>query len=140
MTAAEQELRRLAEENGGVTAEIVVEAARPKSSVLHDHIFYGTQRQAAEDQYAARARHLIRRYNIRIKTGENRTLQVRAFHHVKTEDEAQYVTHEQAYDNPVYRESILRRMQLETEGLVRRYEHLSEFWALLDNLRVKKVA
>lgn len=52
-----EELERIRKENGGdLTAELIVEAARPRAAVLHPQVFDLPQKAAAEEYYKQRAR------------------------------------------------------------------------------------
>lgn len=128
------ELLAIRAEHGVLTPAVVLEAARPKDHPLHSRVFDKPVKEAAEAYYLERAHELIRVARIRfpaVDTSDNRTL--RAFQAVRGDDETGYVyepTEEVATD-PFVRQLVLREMEREWRQLKARYEHFTEFIAMV---------
>ena len=56
---AGKELNRIRRKNHGISADMVLEEARPKDSLLHPQVFDMSRNKAAESYYRANARKLI---------------------------------------------------------------------------------
>lgn len=140
-------LRSLYDENGGsLTPQIVLTAARPVDSVLHQY-FEWDDSAAAEKYRLAQAGNLIRRVKIKVETSEGDTYDVRAFVHVPATanpaadiadpddtanaPSATYLPEDVARRDAVAREIVLRQMRRDWTSFKRRYEHLQEFWNLM---------
>jgi hypothetical protein len=129
---AYEELQRIREEHGGyLTAEIVVNAARPKESPIHEEVFRFGQRRAAEEFYKARAR-MMMACVIVTDDEEEDAVPIRAFVHVvDTSDEENHVSvytdMEEALNDPEYRAQILQSAWSEARSFRRKYERVSEY-------------
>ena len=66
-------IRALAEKHGGITAEIVLQAAAKKSSPLHSH-FNWDDSSAARQYRLVQAGELIRRIKVQYEVSENNPL------------------------------------------------------------------
>lgn len=135
--ACYEELDRIRHENeGDLTAEIVVEEARPSDSVLHPQIFDLGQKRAAEEYYRERARHTMRAlvvvYQNETATQAPETIQVRAFSTVEQKlGESGRVTQiysstEEALQDPTRREYILAEAIRQVAVWRKKYAALSE--------------
>src|SRR5689334_18125510 len=118
------ELMRLSSEHGGLlTPEIVVTAARDRSSPLHTR-FTWNNREAAERRRLDEARSLIRRFRIQVITTEGITV-VPRFVSVKVQDgERVRVPVENAMGDRGMRRQVLVDSQRQLLGMQRRLRGL----------------
>ena len=140
-----EELHRIARENDGVTAEIVLEKAKSKKSPLHDH-FEWSDTKAAAKYRLDQARSMIRWITVEIVyTGSNKALTIkpviieRAFRHVTNEDgEGAYQTLAEIQENEDHRSQVEQQLASELEQVaeeLQRYQHLADY-----ALQVKGIA
>lgn len=130
-------LTELQRRDGHVTAESVVEDARPVDSPLHP-AFEWDDEIAAEEYRKDQARCLIRSVVIRDVTPEQSN-PVRAF----VMGTAAYTSTVVAMQRQSEREVVLRRARRELEQWRRRYEYLEEFAdiiAAIDDSQASKIA
>jgi hypothetical protein len=122
------ELQRLHDENGELTAALVVEAARPKTSPLHSR-FTWDNREAAEQWRQAQAAELIRSVRViyRQATETEEARSVREYHAVRGPAGYAYQPADKVAADPFLKQLVLNDMQREWLALRRRYEHFSEF-------------
>lgn len=134
MRDARNELLRIRDDVGEITPDTVLEAARPRGSVLHGYVFDKAPKDAAEAYYRARAHSLIRIVRIRYPTTDptdKRTL--RAFHAVRETDPPRYVYEpaEEVAADPLRRALVLRDMERDWRTLKARYEGFQEFAVMI---------
>ena len=86
-------MQTLYEDNGYLTPQIVLEAARPEDSPAHAFVFGVDAKEAAELHYLDRAHDLIRRVKVRIVSNNEPSRKLRFFHAVPGEEEASFVYH-----------------------------------------------
>jgi len=126
-------LEVIREQNGGeLTAVIVVQAARDKSSVLHRQVFSLGQRAAAEEHYKERARLLIRCVMVRYEDGPDDP--ARVYHVIRegvssvapTRTAKIYGDLEEALADPEHRRYLLEQALWDVERWRKKYEVLTE--------------
>jgi hypothetical protein len=116
------ELSRLDKENGGLTPEILLRAAKPKTSPLHGQFTWDNVR-AANDWRLYEARQLLGRYKIRVvEDGEPK--HVRAFIHVPAEDRWRSI--EDVRSDHVRLQSVVEAAGRDLRAFRRKYEALIE--------------
>lgn len=134
-----QEVRAALDEirakNGLLTAEVVVNASRPKDAPLHDR-FTWDNKAAGEKWRHEEARKLIQSVKATYREpepvevddepGEPPRL-VRAFVHIRDEDGDSYHPVEEVAADPVRRQVALSDMQREWRSMYARYKHFAEF-------------
>jgi hypothetical protein len=132
------QLDRLRRKNhGDLTAELIVEDARPHDAVLHPQIFDRPQKAAAEEYYKQRARQTMQGLVVLRETEDStpenlKVLEVRAFVTVeeKVGDSGRmtqiYSLTEEALQNPIRREFILAEAIRQVAVWRKRYAALSE--------------
>lgn len=140
-TTALDELRRIYSENGTLTPQMVVDAARPDEAPLHDR-FEWDDSVAGEKYRLVQAGVLIRKAHVKIETGEPRgPVQVRAFL-AKSETVVEpdvtepwsYTSIEDLDDRAA--QVILEQMQRDVAALRRKYR---DHKAVLDRLLLESV-
>jgi len=114
------ELLRLNDRYDGLTPEIVLRAARRKTSPLHRH-FDWDDTVAAEHWRLDQARHLIGRFRVQV-VGDREPRKVRAFIHVP--DEGRWRDVESVRSSPVRMQSVLDAAQSELLSFRRKYDGL----------------
>lgn len=135
----ERELRTIWDERGSLTPAMVVEAARPDDHPLHGQ-FEWDDAIAGAAYRCAQAAQLIRSVKI-VVTTENGSVEdhrVRAWLPAKYAggDDAEtgsYVP-TMAVESAESRSFMLRQMRREAAAFQRRYQHLSEYWQVLDEM------
>jgi hypothetical protein len=126
-----EQLTALYDEHGRLTAELVVDAARPRNHPLHSR-FEWDNRVAGEKYRQVQAADLIRSVKISRFTGDADDSDVRAFHSVTRADGPVYEPIEEIMADEVSMQTVLRQAEREWRALHARYKHLAEF---LKNVR-----
>ena len=126
-------LQRLNDQHGHLTAQMVVDAARPKNSPLHAAVFDRGVKEAAEQYYLDRARQLIRKCRIKYVRPDQTEADVPRWVSVATAEPPAriYRPVEDVANDPLSRAMLLRDAERDWRTLKARYEHLSEFIALV---------
>lgn len=129
-TAGER-LAKLEEQNGQLTAQIVVDDARPEAAPLHS-IFEWDDSIAAEKYREEQARHVIRSVVV-TEIIPNQQRPVRAFVHIQKQEDVRS-TSERTYANTMkvfqdeeLREQVIKRARRELMGWHQRYNEFVEF-------------
>jgi hypothetical protein len=129
MSDLREHLAAILETNGELTPALVVEAARPEDSPLHNLVFDVPPDQAAERYYLDRAHRLIRAaryvYKDADETGPARSL--RAYHVTPTSDRITYQSVEEIAADPFMTRLVLDQMRRDWLALKRRYDTFAEF-------------
>lgn len=131
-------LTRIGRDAGGLTAEAVVDDARPPESLLHP-AFEWDDSLAAEQYRCEQARRLIRAVVVH-EVSSQQDQPVRAFVLVRepgAEDDA-YVPTQVALAREDLREQVLRRALRELEQFERKYRELSELSELIQQMTVTR--
>jgi hypothetical protein len=130
-------IREIAESNGGeITPEIVLDAARPKDSPLHNH-FCWSNSKAAEQYRLIQASCLIRRIKVTIEARDETTVRIREFAcvHSDGDDTGEgeqkpsrgiYVNVKTAMGVESYRDQIMADCKRDVETFRRKYAALRE--------------
>lgn len=144
MTLRDQ-LRAVYDQHGELTPALVVDAARPKSSPLHNHVFDRTQEEAAESWYLTRAADLIRSVKVvyRDDPEARNRLVGRAFVAVPKPSGTVYEPVEKLRDSDdeFTRRLVLQTAEREWVVLRRKYENLAEFLGMVEaDLRERQAA
>jgi hypothetical protein len=126
-----EELELIQQKAGSLTPEIVLRAATPKRSKLHD-CFEWDNAVAAHEHRLSQARYLLRSIEVvyEEQTGqkETRSVEIRAFHNVEDEDgESVYVTVNQARQNAEYWNQVKERALSEIKSWQAKYQSIKEF-------------
>jgi hypothetical protein len=120
-------LLAIREEHGELTAQAVLDAARPKSHPLHNR-FEWNDRTAGEAYRLEQARELIRKVRISYKPSEDGAFSsVRAWHSLSTEDGRAYRSAEEIAEDPFLLKLHLQNMEREWRALREKYQKFSEF-------------
>lgn len=121
-------LDRLAEDHGHLTPELVVDAARPAESPLHD-LFEWDDSVAGERWRREQARHLIIQCRVTVQTSDDQRVSVRRYTALPiNEDPRQphhYVPTEDALRTD--RDLVIAQAKTELDRLRRKYEALVDF-------------
>jgi hypothetical protein len=138
------ELLRLAKRNDGVlTAEAVVEAARPESSPLHTAFTWDND-EAAEKWRLHQARNLILKINIETPVSNDQSITVRAWSSLTTdreEDGGGYRETIRVMRNGDQRRQLLSDALAEMERFAEKYRALTELAEVFEAIkRAKKSA
>jgi len=132
------EMARLEEEHGYLTPEILLESARPKSSVLHPY-FTWDQKKAAEEYRLHEASRYIRQIKITVTAHDQAEVKVRQFVHVSAgaqDDEEQprkgiYITIDRAQDEGRIDE-VIESAKRELRSFLAKYRNLSKLSGVID--------
>ena len=122
------ELEKIEQEQGEVTGQAVVDAARPKKSVLHG-LFEWDDKIAGEKWRVEQAKHMIAA--LVIVPEEDRNYDKRAYVNiVKRSDnkqaQARYINYENAMSDEEMRETVLQNAKEELAIFREKYKSLSE--------------
>ena len=112
-------LQELRDKNNGLTASIVIEEAKHKTSVLHG-AFEWDDSKAAHQWRLHSARHLMRSVEIVSTSAEGDTRSLPAFVFVKTESGPQYESLARVLSDKELRTQVLERAE-------QRYKEYEEF-------------
>lgn len=134
-------LEALREKHGGsLTPGVVLLAARPKRSPIHEHFEWDDTR-AARAYRLAQARYLVHSI-VTVYEGEGSKWTVRAFVHIEN-GESSYTSMAEALSDVGLRQQVLGRAKKELEEWRRRYRDLEELaavFAVMDQLEMAPVA
>ena len=133
ITAAD-EVKRLADEHGGeITPEIVLEHARPKSSVLHQ-LFEWDDAKASEQYRLVQAAKIIRSIKVTISGEGGKHVRVRAFHNISPADELErvYVGVYKVMGVQSYRDQMMDQCKRDIATFRLKYAALSEAAKVLE--------
>lgn len=123
-----------------VSAEEILEAARPRSSPIHARVFDKNQRDAAHEYYVERARWLVRHIVVCEEQPDGTVETTRAFHHVVASDEDDgpvggYVSERVVWRDPDLASQVIHKAMTELRGWSARwkqYEALGPVVAVVD--------
>lgn len=113
--------------HGTVTPELVVAAATPDSSPIHDR-FEWDDKLAADNYRIVQAGELIRSCRVKVKMASGDEQEVRQFISVRSPSSASNYVPVEAVTDPIVQRLVLDQMQRDIGNLVTRYGHLEEFW------------
>ena len=119
-------LQELRDKNNGLTASIVIEEAKHKTSVLHG-AFEWDDSKAAHEWRLHSARHLMRSVEIVITKEEGGIRSLPAFVFVKTDDGPRYETLAVVQSDEELRKQVIERASKEFDQWAKRYEEYEEF-------------
>lgn len=133
-------LQAVYEKHGQLTADILVQEARPKTSPAHAQVFDKSVSRAAEEYYRERAAHLIRdQWVVYQEADENGAARkVRAWQIVRAPDGVVYEPVEKVAATPIMAAMVLSEMKREYRNLESRFGHMQEFVQLAQKT-VKRV-
>lgn len=123
---AAEELNRIRDEKGCLKAEFVVEAARPKDSVLHK-CFEWDDKKAAELYRLRTAGDLIRNLCVEI-INEELKVHTRAFVNVREEPDSErsYAPIVEAIQNEESYKDLLEQARADADAFVKKYSQIQE--------------
>ena len=128
MSHAREALQAIYDQHGELTPELVLKAARSKTSALHR--FFTWDKDDAADKWLLHQAHtLIQRVKIRVRTSPDETIRVRAFVHAP--DRGYYIPTDEALTS-ASRDVVLEQALREIEALCRKYQHLIDWDAVLN--------
>jgi hypothetical protein len=130
------ELSLLMEAHGRLTPQLLVDAARPDDSPLHNR-FEWDDEVAGEKYRLDQAREIIRSVKVvyRDATTEERARSYRMYSSIRTEEGRAYVPTQQALEDPFTRRLLIQQMRREMASLNEKFQHLAEWAELLDEYR-----
>ena len=123
-------LQELRDQNNGLTASIVIEEAKHKTSVLHG-AFDWNDTSAAHQWRLHSARHLMRSVEIVSTNAEGDIRNLPAFVFVKTDLGPQYETLARVLSDKELRTQVLERAEKEFDQWAKRYEEYEEFLSVI---------
>ena len=123
-------LQELRDKNNGLTASIVIEEAKHKTSVLHG-AFDWNDTSAAHQWRLHSARHLMRSVEIVSTNAEGDIRNLPAFVFVKTDLGPQYETLARVLSDKELRTQVLERAEKEFDQWAKRYEEYEEFLSVI---------
>ena len=119
-------LQELRDKNNGLTASIVIEEAKHKTSVLHG-AFEWDDSKAAHEWRLHSARHLMRSVEIVSTSAEGDVRNLPAFVFVKTDEGPRYETIAKVLSDEELRIQVLNKALKEFEQWQQRYKEYKEF-------------
>jgi len=133
-------LESLHEERGSISADDVLEAAKPKDSVLHDY-FEWDNSEAAHQYRLVQAREIIRSIVVKIEKSPDENITTRAFVSLKqplAEDKepvGAYMPLSVVVQDTDLRRQLIRQALHEIDIFQRKYAALEEIVGLMAQLR-----
>tara|TARA_R110000764_G_C10830727_1_gene362871 strand:+ start:78 stop:578 length:501 start_codon:yes stop_codon:yes gene_type:complete len=125
-------LQELRDQNNGLTASIVIEEAKHKTSVLHG-AFDWNDKSSAHQWRLHKARNLMRSVEIVSTKEEGGTRSLPAFVFVKTEEGPRYESLARVLSNDEMRIQVINRALKEFEQWQQRYEEYEEFLSVFES-------
>ncbi len=139
-TKATDAVKELAEKHGGIiTPEILIDAAKRKSSPLHQ--FFEWDDTAAARQFRLiQAANLIRRIKVTVQTAAETTIRIRAFANVRGDadsgdaDSAKgfYVPIQDALKNVDWRAQVIAQCKRDVQAFKQKYAVMREASQIID--------
>ncbi|WP_143591212.1 hypothetical protein [Thermoactinospora rubra] len=125
-------MQAIYDQYGKLTPELVVEVAKEPDHPLHDR-FEWDDSVAAEAWRREQAHRLIQKCKVVYREADDKNPEqsVRAFHAVRSEKGHVYEPVERVTADPFMAQLVLQDMEREWKALKRRYEHFSEFYAMV---------
>lgn len=124
-------LEKLESDNGSLTPELVLENSRDENAVLHPCFEWNNS--AAAELYRLQQASLIIRTIVRVDFSPNtntvttpKTLPVRAFVNVSPEKKGKFVNVGVAFENPTYRDCVLKAALMELRNFQNKYSQYQE--------------
>lgn len=132
MSDLREQLLAIRDEHGRLTAQVVVDSARPKGHPLHSR-FEWSDKVAGEAYRREQAKELIRSVRIKYAPADDSAMRdVRAFHAVSRPISGHvYEPVEEVIEDPLLRAMVLRDMERDWKALRQRYSNFQEFWSLV---------
>lgn len=136
---AQNEVRKLAAKHRNLTPDIVLRAAKPKSSPLHD-LFCWDDTIAAHQYRLIQAAHFIRSIKVTYEVSKNRSVRIRAFHNVKSEPDDEggttgfYVGIETALSVESYRDQLIAQCKRDISTFRSKYAALAEVAKIISEM------
>ncbi len=125
-------LQELRDKNNGLTASMVIEEAKHKTSVLHG-AFEWDDSKAAHEWRLHSARHLMRSVEIVSTNAEGDVRNLPAFVFVKTESGPQYESLARVLSDEELRIQVLNKALKEFEQWQQRYKEYEEFLGVFES-------
>lgn len=130
-----QELERIQEETGSISADLVLENAKPKDAPLHPY-FEWNNTKAAEMYRLDQARYLVRNIAVQIERPESdEPLVTRAFVEIKGE-EGPYLSLSTVVQDVDLWKQLIKQARKDIEVFENKYSVLSEVVALIQPIKV----
>lgn len=125
--AAGDEMERIrVRNNGRLTSELVVEAARDEDAPLHP-AFEWNDKRAAEAHRLEQARYLIRSIEVVVDRGDPEPVPIRAFVNVQRDEDRSFTSTFHALSDVDLRAQVIASAWRELEAWRRRHAELVEF-------------
>lgn len=138
---AYHELERVRTEKGGkLTRDDVKEAARPKASPIHKHVFDCSKAEASERYYGLRAGDLLRSIEVvyaekpGVRTNAYVTVEERPSESHKSRRVSSFTSTREALGDPEHRQYVLANALQQLFALRKKYAALSELAPVFDAL------
>ena len=125
-------LQELRDKNNGLTASMVIEEAKHKTSVLHG-AFEWDDSKAAHQWRLHSARHLMRSVEIVSTNAKGDTRSLPAFVFVETESGPSYETLDKVLSDEELRIQVINRALKEFEQWQQRYKDYNEFLSVFES-------
>jgi len=125
------QLQSIHDQYGKLTPGLIVKEAKPKTHPLHRHVFDRGRKEAADSWYLHRAEMLIRSVTVRYRDNEGKPVDIRAFSPTRTDEPGVYDPIDVIAQDPVSFQVLLNQMEREWLGMKQRYDHLKEFWKMV---------
>lgn len=127
---AAEELRRIQDKYGEVTAKNLLDESRPKGAVMHN-CYEWDNKKAAEKYRLWQSKNIMSNLTIVYETADVGTetvkkLEVRAFQNTSEEREGRFIHVQDAMEDPEYRRAVLERAFRELAMFRRKYADLQE--------------
>ncbi len=134
MSNVSESLRGIFDAHKKLTPTLVVQAAAPPDSPLHEH-FTWDDTEAAWQWRLEEARRLIRSVRIQ-REGADETVRefIRLVRHIPDADDdtnESYLPTEQVAENVFLKAAFLRQMEADWRAFRRKYQAYKEFWDLI---------
>lgn len=127
------QLQRIYDLHGQLTPSLVVDAARREGHPLHSH-FEWNNAIAGEKYRQTQARELIRSVKVIYRSGEGESSEVRKFHSFQApEGGHRYEPIEKVVEDEKLIALLIAQMERDWKALKKRYEHLQEFFQMIQN-------
>ena len=123
--------RTIYSREGELTPALLVEEARPTDHPLHDRIFDRQRKDAADAWYEHRAEQIIKKIVRVVETPTGDKIKIREFSPVRESQPHVFDPIDEIVKDELSWRVLMGQMEREWTSMKQRYDHLTEFWKMV---------
>lgn len=130
MSDLRSEFEKIYAEHGGLSPELIVEAARPKTHPLHGR-FEWNDKIAGHEYRLIQAAEMIRSVKVGYDRKDGSKNHIRWWHPVRVDSPTVYDPLDEIVKDDIASATLLRMMEREWKAMKNRWDSFGEFWELV---------